>query len=167
MIKKGDGSVNIFLNLINKKTLNKGFFKKIFHKIEVRRFRKTIYNGSPSFVVLWNFADFIKYAEQIFFIDNTNSDKCGIYSSRQYKAAQNGFKITTNDVIVTIKLFNSTCSVDIEVSYKKNDLHHQFSFKNEEWINEPSVYDEMLLEEIIKIINFEMIKLFDDCYDKR
>lgn len=167
MIRQGDGSVNIFINLINKKTLCKGIFKKIFHKIEVKRFRKTIYKGSPSFIVLWNFADFIKYAEEIFFIDNDNSDRNGIYSSRNYKSGQNGFKVTTNDVVITVKLFNSSCTVAIDVGYRKNDRHHQFSFKNEEWVNEPSVYDEMLLEEIIKIINREMIILFDNCYDKR
>ena len=167
MIRQGDGSINIFINLINKKTLCKGIFKKIFHKIKVKRFRKTIYKGSPSFIVLWNFADFIKYAEEIFFIDNDNSDRNGVYSSRNYKSGQNGFKVTTNDVVITVKLFNSSCTVAIDIGYRKNDRHNQFSFKNEEWVNEPSVYDEMLLEEIIKIINREMIILYDNCYDKR
>lgn len=167
MIKQGDGSINIFINLINKKTLCKGLFKKIFHKLEVRRFRKTIYEGSPSFVVLWNFADFIKYAEEIFFIENDNSEKIGVYSSRNYKSGQNGFKVTTHNVVVTVKLFNSSCSVAIDIGYRNSERHHQFSFKNEEWVNEPSVYDEMLLEEVIKIINWQMLNLFDECYDKR
>lgn len=168
MIKQGDGSVNIFLNLINKKTLCNRFFKRFFHKLEVKKFKKTIYKGSPSFTVLWNFADFIKYAEEIFFIENINEvDKLGIYSSRQYKPGQNGFRVTTKDIVITVKLFNSSCSVAIDVGYRKNDLHHQFNFKNEKWVSEPSIYDEMLLEEIIKIINFEMIKLFEECYDKR
>ena len=167
MIKQGDGSVNIFINLINKKTLCRGIFKKIFHKIQTARFRKTIYKGSPSFIVLWNFADFIKYAEEIFFIENVNSDENGVYSSREFKSGENGFKITTNDAIIIVKLFNKTCSVAIDVGYRKNGRHNQFSFVNEKWVEQPSVYDEMLLEEIIKIINWEMLKLFNECYDKR
>ena len=167
MIKRGTGSVNIFIDLINKKTIYRGFLKKILHKLEVRRFKKTINNGSPSFILLWNFADFIKYAEQIFFIENSNTDTVGIYSSRNYKAGQNGFKITTDDIIITVKLYNSNCSVAIDIKYKNTDLNGEFNFKNEKWVNEPSVYDEMLLEEIIKIINQNMIDLFTACYDKR
>lgn len=158
---------NVFIDLISKKTLTKGFFKMIHHHHDVNKFKRTIEKGSPSFFLLWNFADFIKYAEKIFFIENSNPEKLGCYSSRNFKAGQNGFRINTHEVSIVVKLFNSTCSIAMDILYKDTNTTEQFKFKNEEWDQEYNLYDEMLLEEIIKIINWRMILLFEECYDKR
>lgn len=158
---------NIFIDLISKKTLTKGFFKGIRHSHDVKKFKRTIEKGSPSFFLLWNFADFIKYAEKIFFIENSDPEATGCYSSRNFKAGQNGFRINIYNLSIVVKLFNSTCSIAMDIFYKDTNTTEQFKFKNEEWDQEHNLYDEMLLEQVIKIINREMIYLFEECYDKR
>lgn len=167
-MKKPNG--NIFLNLIyEKKLIKKNIFKVISHKIKVRKFKKSIDKGSPSFKVLWQLADFIKAAEEIYFYDNSlkNSD-IGLYSSRSYLDGQNGFKISTFDCTIVIKLFSEheIVAMDIE-RFKGNKIKDCFQFEHEQWSKEPSMRDELLLEQIIRIINWKTIELFEFCYDKK
>lgn len=167
-MKKPNG--NIFLNLIYEKNLiKKNIFKIVFHKIKVKKFKKNIKKGSPCFKVLWQFADFIKAAEEIFFYDNSlkNSD-IGLYSSRSFLDGQNGFKISTMDCTIVVKLFidHEIVAMDVE-RFKGNRIKDSFQFEHEQWTIEPSMRDELLLEQIIKIINQKTIQLFDFCYKNK
>ena len=71
------------------------------------------------------------------------------------------------DVTITIKLYKETSKVALEISRGKNKKTTTMYFIHEQWDKEPTVYDEMLLEQSIKIINCEIIKLFDECYNLR
>ena len=162
---------NVFLNLINDKVKlsAKTFFKYFAHKREVKKFRKSIKNGSPSFGLLWKMADFIKGAEKIFFYDNsTKNTEIGLFSSKGYNPGNNGFKINTPECFVVVKLFSDDQKVMIELERRNGEgIKTLFVFEKENWVEEPNLYDEMLLEQVIKIINSRMLMLFDYCYELR
>lgn len=166
-------SINMFMEHIYNKEPFKlsNLFKYLKHRKAVKKFRKDISDGSPSFNVLWQMADFIKLAESVFFYKNTQKDsEFGLYSSRNYASGTNGFRVTdvANGLRVTIKLFNENKQLLLEVEYMNSDNSKQYlSFKDNEWNVTPTVYDEMLLEQVIKSINFSILNLFDSCYNKR
>ena len=99
-------SGNLFINTIYDKTKLslKTLFKYLKHNKQKKKLIKTIREGSPSFGLLWKMADFIKYAEELFFYDNsTKNTEIGLYSSRGYTYGCNGFKINATDCFITIK----------------------------------------------------------------
>lgn len=164
-------TTNVFLNLIYEKTKLsfKTFFKYFIHKRKVKKFRNDILKGSPSFGLLWKMSDFIKGAEKIFFYDNsTKNTEIGLFSSKGYSPGNNGFKINTEECFIVVKLFSDDQKVAIELERRNGEgMKTLFVFINEEWAEEHNLYDEMLLEQVIKIINSKIILLFDYCYNLR
>lgn len=164
-------TTNVFMSMIyNKVNLSfKTFFKYFKQKRRVKKFRKDILDGSPSFGLLWKMADFIKYAEEVFFYDNsTKNTEFMLFSSRGYIPGENGFKINHPECFIIIKLYSDIQRVVIEMSRTKGSgLKNIMAFSNEQWEGEPTAFDEMLLEQLIKIINSSIISLFDYCYSKR
>lgn len=163
---------NIFMNIISEKN-PKGLISKWAHKIKLRRFRKTILEGSPSFGLLWKMADFIKIAEVVFFYNNTHSldSEFAIYSSKEYMAGTNGFKLKDDGTgcIIVIKLISDTQKVIVDIERQRgNKLKNSLVFVDNKWQDTNyTAYDEMLLEQVIKIINSKIIALFDHCYSLR
>lgn len=164
---------NMFMNIIKEAIpfSFKSLFKYIRFKSKLKKIKKNINNGSPSFGVLWFFADFIKYAERIFFYDNSKTSSFGLYSSDGYELGSNGFRITdtkSNEYIITIKLFSETQKVGIDIEcLKGNKIKQYYTFINNEWIEDPDEYDLLLIDRIISIINHNMISLLDACIYKR
>jgi hypothetical protein len=173
MAKSNSKKINMFMeHIYNKKQFKlSNLFQYLKHRKAVKKFKKDISNGSPSFYVLWQMADFIKLAESVFFYKNTQKDsEFGLYSSRNYAAGSNGFRVTDveNGLRVTIKLFNETVQLLLEIEYIGSDHPKEYlSFEDNDWENAHNIYDEMLLEQIIKSINHNILRLFDSCYDKR
>lgn len=142
------------------------FFQYRKFRKNYRIFKKKIDRGSPSFGVLWNFADFIKYAELIFMYDNSKDS--GLYSSQDYAPTQNGFRINMQDVTITVKLYSETKRAGIDIIRSKgNKIKSNYTFENEEWVTEPDEYDIILLDNVIRIINSRMLWLLDWCVDKK
>ena len=166
-------NINMFMKHIYDKKQLKLFnlFQYLKHKYTVRKFKKNISEGSPSFNVLWQMADFIKLAEMVFFYKNSQKDsEFGLYSSRNYASGSNGFRVTDteNGLRVTIKLVRDTKQLLLEIEYLYSDNPKNYlSFKDNSWDCNPTVYDEMLLEQVIKSINRNILRLFDNCYNKR
>ena len=165
-------SPNTFMNVISEKN-SKGIFKRLAHKIKLSRFRKTILEGSPSFGLLWKMADFIKIAEVVFFYNNTHSldSEFTIYSSKEYMAGTNGFKLKDDKtgVVLVVKLISDTQKVIVDIERQRgNKLKNTMTFVDNNWQDTNyTAYDEMMLEQVIKIINGKIIALFDYCYDLR
>ena len=162
-------STNIFIDMIygKKKKSVFGFLSYLFYKRKVNKFRNKILAISPSFEVLWEMSNFIKLAEEIFFYDNNIEG--ALYSSRSYRDGENGFKINEMDICtIVVKLYEDKKRVSLEIKHNNGlELLNRYSFKNSEWTTDPSIYDEMILEQVIKIINKHIIDLFDKCYNAR
>ena len=137
-------------------------FKYWNYRKSYKNFVKKIDRGSPSFGVLWHFADFIKYAELIFMYNNCKDST--LYSSQDYAPTQNGFKITFEEMVITIKLYSDTKKVGIDIVRSVgNRIKSNYTFENEQWTIEPDEYDEILLDRIIGLINSCMIFLLNWC----
>lgn len=136
--------------------------KTIRSRIELGKFVKTIKNGSPSLGVLWNFADFIKYAERIYF---TRNSKDFLYSSSEYKPGENGFIINRKDIgiVITCKLYSEDQVVGLDLEYKNSKLKTNYTFKEGHWDKDPDDYDEILIDRIIEIINNMMLHWLQEC----
>lgn len=160
---------NEFINLIYNKPTT-GFFKKLAYKKKIKKFRKDILEGSPSFGLLWKMADFIKFAENVFFFDNHPKNK-GLFSSRSYTDGQNGFKISPENeaVEIIVKLYSDTkrVVVEIERGSTSNGFKNNLTFEDDSWITVPTIDDEMLLENVIRRINTSIVELFDKYYAQR
>lgn len=161
-------NINIFIDYINRKRLCKGFFDRLRCDRDAKKFIKTIDKGSPSFSLLWDFADFIKLSEKIFFRKNTPD--CKLYSSNEYKEGQNGFKLVESNIDRTIeivvKLYTRSQKIAVAITYKssKPECTRIMEFENGDWKNSHTIYDEMLLENIIVIINSKIIHTFREYY---
>ncbi len=170
-MNKTDSNTNIFIQYIYKKIkLNKfNFIKYLIHRYRINKFKKEIYNSSPGFDILWQMADFIKLSEMIFCYDNNTKNKdIGLYSSKNYENGTNGFRILDSNCDITIKLFSKSNEVALEINRSIGEKSRtSISFKNNEWEKNPSIYEEMLLEQIIKSINSKILLLFDYCYNLR
>lgn len=164
-------STNVFMNIIYEKVklTPKTIFKYIKHRRKLKKFMKDIDLGSPSFGLLWKMADFIKASEEVFFYDNsTKNTEFMLFSSRGYIPGENGFKINHPECFIVVKLFSDTERVVVEIERTHGDrLKSRLAFIGEQWEGEPTLHDEMLLEQIIKIINSSMLNLFKHCYDLR
>lgn len=161
-------NINIFIDYINRKRLCKGFFARLKCDRDAKKFIKIIYEGSPSFSLLWDFADFIKLSEKIFFRKNTPD--CKLYSSSDYKEGQNGFKLIDSNVYRTIeivvKLYTKSQKIAVAITYKSSEPEctRIMEFENGDWKKSHTVYDEMLLENIISIINTRIVNTFREYY---
>lgn len=166
-------SSNPFIDMITKKQTKsfRHYIRYRSHKRTLKKFRNYVLKGSPDFDFLWTMADFVKLAERIFFYNNTNKDTkendIGLYSSRKFEDGQNGFRIDTKECTIVIKLYSYDKRIAVELE-RKNGTHMKSlqTFANGDWESNYNIYDEMLLEQTLKIINGEIIKLFDWCYNK-
>lgn len=130
------------------------------YKKGYKNFKRRISAGSPSFGVLWHFADFIKYAELIFFFDNKKDN--WLYSSTDYTPTQNGFRINRAEYDIVIKLYSETKRVGIDIIRKTgNKTKANYTFENEQWTEEPDEYDLILIDRIIDIINGVMLNFLE------
>ena len=134
--------------------------KTLESKRELKKFVRAIRRGSPSLGVLWNFADFIKYAERIYFTPNSKDQ---LYSSNEYKPGENGFRINGTDIIITCKLYSEDQTVGIDLEYKNSRLKTRYTFCENTWQEEPDEYDELLIDRVIDIINNHMLQLLERC----
>ena len=161
---------NIFMELIYEKINIKGknIFKRLFHKKKVKKFINDIKNSSPGFNMLWNIADFIKIAEFVYFYDNSlKNNTIALFSSKNYQNNTNGFKVNSEDCNITIKLFSELNTVILEIDRLKGDKQRTImEFKDEQWTTVHTLFDEMLLNHSIEIINNKVIELFNYCYNK-
>lgn len=170
---------NPFIRFIYEKEEKKfgNIIKYLFHISKLKKFKKTIYRGSPSFETLWQMAEFIKFAEIAFLYDNSlDSDNyIGLFSSKNYKKDENGFKIINSefskDCDITIKLDNKKSTVALAIEPHKNrDTNTKVLwFKNNQWMyeNEDILENEILLDMSIDIINTCILELFGFCYYMR
>jgi len=161
--------MNIFTELIYEKHHKMNFIKRFFYRRRVNKFIKNIENGSPSFDLLWALSDFIKIAEMVFFYDNSlKNESIGLYSSKNYQDYNNGFKITCKDCSIVIKLYAKSKEVALSIERHNGEkTATSISFMDNQWVGEPTMYDEMLLEQVIKRINEKAIALFWFCYNQR
>lgn len=170
---KNKTGLNMFMKYIYDKEPFKisNIFRYLAHKRSVKKFKKNIYEGSPSFNVLWQMADFIKLAESIFFYKNTQKENnFGLYSSRNYAVGTNGFRVSDSNrgLRVTIKLYNESRKALLEIEYLNSEISKQImSFTDNDWDVTPTAYDEMLLDQVIRSINSSIINLFNHCYNNR
>ena len=171
MILSTTNTSNIFMNTIYDKVdfSLKNFFKYFKQRRKYKKLIKDIDNGSPCFGVLWKMCDFIKLAEIVFFYDNSIENKeYGLYSSNNYTPGENGMKIHDTEVDMTIKLKSDRSVVIIELDRNLGNHHRtKMEFENDNWKGIPDIYDEMILENIIRIINRKFLCLFKDLYDQR
>lgn len=161
---------NIFMQYIYDGWMIKkrNIFKYLKHKYDIKKFRKTILCGSPSFKLLWDMADFIKYAEEIYLYDNSidNTD-IRLFSSRKYNRGENGLKLNDKDSIVVIKLYAETSSVMVEMERRNGTkMKSLLSFTDNKWNSKPTFVEELLLNNIIAFLNHQIIELFDRCYNE-
>lgn len=171
MILSTTNTSNIFMNTIYDKVdfSLKNFFKYFKQRRKYKKLIKDIDNGSPCFGVIWKMCDFIKLAEIVFFYDNSVENKeYGLYSSNNYTPGENGMKIHDTEVDMTIKLKSDRSVVIIELDRNLGNHHRtKMEFENDNWKGIPDIYDEMILENIIRIINRKFLCLFKDLYDQR
>lgn len=160
-------NANMFISLIYEKTdFSFGsLFKYIKHRIKLNRFAKRIMKGSPTFHVLWEMADFIKISNNIFFTLNKSNY---LYSSVNYDEGCNGFRVTDtdNNIKVTIKLIKDTNKVLLEAENIRIKTKITMSFTDNKWDDTPSMYDELILDQIIECINRRVMEQFWHCYNK-
>lgn len=161
--------MNIFIECINDKPKS-NFISKLRYKRKMKYFISNIEKCSPDLGLLWKMADFIKLCEEVYFYDNNpDNPAMGLYSSKKYEAGQNGFKIKDEDlgIIILIKLNSNTKYVYLEIHRLKTGLNTTFSFKNNgEDKSAQSVYSEILIEEVVKIITSKIISLFKYYYNR-
>lgn len=164
-MKRNNKNINLFMKYINDKVPYRYFFKRIIHNISVFKFKMNILNGSPSFAILWQMADFIKLTDKVFFYHNHVDSN--LFSSSNFANGQNGFIARGDGVKIIIKLYRDTKKVSLDVvRLLGSTTKTTMTFTQDEWDNNPTIYDEMLLEQVIKIVNRNIIDLFDKCYQK-
>lgn len=159
---------NIFMNQVRDAVSFswKNFFKYFKFRKSYKKFCKNIKMGSPSFGVLWNFSEFIQYAEIIYSYDNSKTNS--IYASRDYIVGQRGFKISNGEIIITCKLYSDDQKVGIDVENKTgNKIKTSYVFINGAWTKEPDDYDILHIDRIIEIINRHMLQLLYYCMDRK
>lgn len=141
-------------------------FKWFKIRRDYKKFCKTINAGSPSFGVLWNFAEFIQYAEIIYTYNNSKNSN--LYSSRDYTPGQSGFRINLEKLVITVKLWSDQQKVGIDIENKTgNNVKTNYSFTEGQWTEEPDEYDVLLIDRVIGIINDQMLWMLNWCIDEK
>lgn len=160
--------MNIFMEQVKNATAFSWLHipKYIRYKTKLNKFIKTINDGTPSLGVLWYFSEFIQYAEIIYSYDNNKNGQ--LYSSRIYNPGQTGFRVSTEDLNITVKLYASEQKVGIDIQNKNSGkMTNNYTFVNQEWEKTPDDYDLLLIDRVIEIINKHMIALTLWCIDKK
>ena len=159
---------NSYLRIIDQKYTGKNPIKKWISDYRFRKECKKIFDRSPSFSQLWEFADFIKLSEYIFFYNNKNGST--LYSSNGFKFGENGFVITSkpDNVQITLKLYTDDQRIIMDVKrLNGTNMLSTINFENNNWSTEPEDKDIILLDNIIGIMNRHILMLLKYCYDRR
>lgn len=159
--------LNMFIDIIYEKMECRSILSKFFNYIKMKRFKSKLLISSPSFHVIWQISDFIKYAERLFFYDN--NVKNALYSSTNYADGENGFKIKDKNVIITVKVYKISAKVTLQIEYINSSTSIKktpvvMEFVNNVWVEDHTKYDEILLENVIRIIYKHVFVLFDELY---
>ena len=145
----------------------KSKIKLLFTKIRLSKFKREIKNSSPDFDLLWEFSDFVKSSECIFNYDNNlKGGIVGVYSSPNYENGQNGFKLTSFDSTVVVKLFEKNRKVVIDINrLVGNKKETVISFINQEWETVQSTEILMITENTIRLINSRILLMLEYCVE--
>lgn len=159
--------LNMFIDIIYEKMECRSVFSKFFNYLKMKRFKRILLTSSPSFYTIWQISDFIKYAERLFFY--SNNIKNALYSSTDYVDGENGFKIKDKNVIVTVKVYKVSAKVTLQIDYINSStslkkIPTSMEFVNNVWVEDHTKYDEILLENVIRIIYKYVFELFDELY---
>ena len=169
MMKKVSETLsNRFLDKVEEKYLGKNPILRFLSKLKFKKFLRETMKSSPSFGVLWLFADFIKLAERIYFFNNNKDGS--LFSSKSYSAGTNGFMIMDkeNNVRILIVLNSDLQQVQLEVKrLGGTSMITEHTFVNNAWTDDREKYDEVLIDNIIGIINSHMVALLKWCWDKK
>lgn len=160
---------NIFIDIIYSK-VNRSFkhpIKYLKHRIKLNKFKRYINGVSPDFNLLLEMANFVKIAEVVFMYDNRKDTPNKLFSDQYYKGDRNGFSIRTDECYVSISLREQNRNVSVElVRTNGNHLKTVQTFKDSEWVTKQTMFNELLLEQTIRIIDKAILELFDWCYRK-
>ena len=163
MVKK-----NFYMDMIASKYTGKNPFKRWWsRKMFIHKCRE-IQSRSPSFGELWYFSEFIKTAERVYFLNNCQ--KGIIFSSKSYKAGENGFIIDATEklsVRIVVKLYSDDSKVIMDIIRTNgSNMSTEHIFINNDWTSDKKEYDELLIDNAIGIINAHIIKLLQYCWDR-
>lgn len=153
---------NIFMEPIYRKS-NRffGIPSKIFLNKTIKFLRKTM----PNFALFWQISDFIKILEKVFFYNNSQGNS--MYSSLNYNDGENGFRFRNEDVSITIKLYERSENIAIDIHrLRGNELKSSMEFNS----NDNTVLnkiDSSLLESIINTVIEECIHLMKTYYNMK
>ena len=159
---------NGFLNIIDKKYTGFNPVRKLISRIKFILTCRKVFNTSPSFGQLWNFANFVRLAEEIFFYNNKRDSL--LYSSASYKAGENGFVITSeiDHVIITVKMYSDSQEIVMDIKRTNGtNMMTTLNFKENAWASPPEEGSIVLLDNVIGIINRHIVMLLRFCYDRR
>lgn len=160
IILKND--VNIFMDPIYKKSNQ---FFGIPSKIFLNKTIKFLRSSMPNFALFWQLSDFIKILEKVYFYNNSQNNS--LYSSLKFNIGENGFKFKNQDVAITIKLFDESKEIMLEVHrLKGNQLISSMIFNDNSNV-ELNITDSALLESIIDIVIEEAIYLMTEYYNMK
>jgi len=153
---------NIFMDPIYKKS-NRffGIPSKHFLNKTIKYLRGTM----PNFALLWQMADFIKLLETVFFYDNSQTSS--MYSSINYDDGENGFRFKNDTVSITIKLYERSETIGIEIHRSKgNKINSSMSFNSNDntSLNEK---DSALLDFVVNCVVEESIHLMKTYYNMK
>lgn len=159
---------NSYLNIIDAKYIGKNPIKKWLSRFKFNKKCKEIFDRSPSFSQLWEFADFIRLSEYIFFYNNKNG--ATLYSSRSYKFGENGFVINSepDNLQITLKLYSDDQNIVMDIKRTNGtNLLNTLKFRNNEWDGSYEDQDIILLDNVIGIMNRHIVMLLKYCYERR
>jgi hypothetical protein len=144
------------------------YLKAILQELNYKKFMKQLKQIAPDFDLLWDFANFIKLLEVVFFYDN-NSTTGRYYSSTSYKDNENGFIINLHEQHLTLKFKldrNDHDKITLEVDRRfGHKIKTTFIIINRE-TNFDSIHDINLIYNINEILCREMPALLDIYYKK-
>lgn len=167
MSKTKEPETNMFIEMIKENcSANSNWFKKLQKRIAYKKFISKLNKTSPDFVTLWHMCNFIKYAEVLFFYDNSlDQREVGLYSSHDYPEGENGLRIFDDKYTITIKLYRASRQVVTLVErLNGNKTKSKMDFTDGQWNQDPDMYEEILLEVVVQILVERVIKLFSKCY---
>lgn len=140
---------------------------------ELNHFRETElcnYIESVNFLSMWQFCQFIRFAEKVFFYHN-DIDKCFYVDSEMNDLVKRDFKITDLDnkvdIIVSMEKKKETLSDDtlnvLRISVKRNygkQMINEFTIVND-FVKTKDDSDKLLIEIVYSIIFQKMKEQFD------
>ena len=158
---------NPYMDIVATKYTGTNWFLKWLNKRAFNKKLKEIQSRSPSFGELWYFAEFIKTAERVYFVDNRQ--KSWFYSSRSYGPGENGFVLDVEmlPIRIVVKLYSDDSRVVMNISRTNgSNMTTEHTFINNSWTDDRKEYDEILIDTVIGAINHMIILLLKDCWSR-